>query len=39
MSADRGWMVSSWSDPETEPFLRPDGEWVLLKNDGTVEKV
>jgi len=39
MASDKGWMVSSWSDPETEPFLRPDGSWVLLKNDGSVESV
>ena len=39
MATDKGWMVSSWSDSETEPFLKPDGEWVILKNDGSIEKV
>jgi len=39
MATDKGWMVSSWSDPETEPFLQPDGKWVLLKNDGSIESV
>jgi len=39
MATDKGWMVNSWSDSETEPFLQPDGEWVILKNDGSIEKV
>lgn len=39
MATDKGWMVSSWADPETEPMLRPDGSWVLLRNDGSVESV
>ena len=39
LATDKGWMVSSWANPETEPFLRWDGEWILLKNDGSTEKV
>ena len=39
MATDKGWMVSSWSNPETEPFLQPDGSWVILKDDGSIEKV
>jgi hypothetical protein len=39
MATDKGWMVSSWADPETEPFLQPDGKWVILKNDGSTESV
>ena len=39
MATDKGWMVSSWSEPENEPFLQPDGLWVLLKMDGTTERV
>jgi len=39
MATDKGWMVSSWADPETEPMLTPDGSWVILKDDGSTEKV
>jgi len=39
VATDKGWMVSSWADPETEPFLQPDGKWVLLKDDGSIESV
>jgi HNH endonuclease len=38
-ATEKGWMVSSWANPETEPFLKPDGSWVLLKLDGTTESV
>ena len=34
---DRGHMVSSWKDPEETPFLRPDGSWVLLDNEGSIK--
>jgi len=37
IATDKGWMVSSWADPEAEPFLQPDGKWVILKNDGSVQ--
>jgi len=37
LATERGWMVSSWADPEAEPFLQPDGKWVILKNDGSVQ--
>jgi hypothetical protein len=39
MATDKGWMVSSWANPETEPMLCPDGSWVLLKDDGSTEIV
>lgn len=39
MATDKGWMVSSWADPKTEPMLTPDGSWVILKDDGSTEKV
>jgi len=39
VATEKGWMVSSWSGPETEPFLQPDGKWVILKNDGSTESV
>ena len=39
MATDKGWMVSSWANPETEPMLCPDGSWVLLKDDGSTEVV
>lgn len=39
IATDKGWMVSSWADPETEPFLQPDGNWVILKDDGSMESV
>lgn len=39
IATNKGWMVSSWDDPETEPMFCPDGSWVLLKNDGSIESV
>jgi len=39
MATDKGWMVSSWSEPQDEPMLLPDGSWVLLKDDGSVKSV
>ena len=35
-ATDKGWMVSSWQEPELTPFFRPDGAVVLLQNDGNV---
>ena len=37
ISEDRGHMVSSWKEPEETPFLRPDGSWVLLDNEGSIK--
>ena len=37
ISEDRGHMVSSWKKPEETPFLRPDGSWVLLDNEGSIK--
>jgi hypothetical protein len=37
IAEDRGHMVSSWKDPEETPFLRPDGSWVLLDNEGSIK--
>ena len=35
-AADKGWMVSSWDDPETTPMILPDGRLVILHNDGKI---
>jgi hypothetical protein len=35
-AADKGWMVSSWADPENTPMHLPDGRIVLLQNDGKI---
>jgi HNH endonuclease len=32
----RGWMVSSWDNPEETPFLRYNKVLVILQNDGTI---
>ena len=32
----KGFMVSSWDEPDKIPINRPDGRIVLLHNDGTV---
>ena len=32
----KGYMVSSWQDPEETPMLTPEGLMVLLLNDGTI---
>lgn len=29
-------MVSSWQEPEQAPMVLPNGQIVLLRNDGTV---
>ena len=34
-SEQKGWMVSSWQEPEETPFFRPDNTFVLLTNQGT----
>jgi HNH endonuclease len=39
IATKNGWMVSSWSEPEIEPFLQPDGGWVILKDDGSIVRV
>ena len=39
LATERGWMVSSWDEPENAKMLRPDGCWVLLGNYGSVEIV
>ena len=35
LSADKGWMVSSWAEPHESPLVKPDGTIVLLQDDGT----
>ena len=35
----KGWMVSSWQDPEEVPFLQADGKRVLLFNDGSSKEL
>jgi hypothetical protein len=35
-ATDKGFMVSSWQDPDKTPMVLPDGRIVLLHNDGTV---
>lgn len=34
-----GWIVNSWANPAQVPVLRPDGNLVILLNDGTVGTV
>jgi hypothetical protein len=35
-ATDKGWMVSSWEQPEDAPMHLPDGRIVLLQNDGKI---
>ena len=35
-ATDKGFMVSSWNEPEQTPMVYPDGRIVLLDNDGNV---
>ena len=35
----KGWMVSSWGQPETTPMHLPDGRIVLLQNDGKITEL
>jgi hypothetical protein len=35
----KGWMVSSWADPEAAPMHLPDGRIVLLQNDGKITEL
>ena len=35
-ATDKGWMVSSWDEPENTPMHLPDGRIVLLQNDGKI---
>ena len=35
-ATDKGFMVSSWKEPEQTPMVYPDGRIVLLDNDGNV---
>jgi hypothetical protein len=36
LSEEKGWMVSSWREPHDTPFVRANGEIVLLQDDGNV---
>ena len=33
----KGWMVASWQEPDETPFLRPDGSFVILLNNGRIQ--
>lgn len=35
-ATEKGFMVSSWQEPEQAPMVLPTGQIVLLRNDGTV---
>lgn len=36
ISEQKGWMVPSWKEPHDTPFVRTNGEIVLLQDDGNV---
>jgi len=36
-ATQKGWMVSSWQDPEKSPFVNSSGVAVLLLNDGSIK--
>jgi len=38
IATKKGYMVSSWQDPEQAPMITPEGFKVLLLDDGTIKK-
>ena len=38
IATKKGYMVSSWQDPEQAPMITPEGFKVLLSDDGTTRK-
>jgi hypothetical protein len=36
LAADKGWMVSSWDEPENAPLVLPGGRVVLLQENGKI---
>lgn len=35
-ATDKGWMVASWDDPAEAPMQMPDGQFVILLENGKI---
>lgn len=39
IATQRGYMVSSWNEPDESPVTLPDGRSVILKSDGSYQTI
>lgn len=38
-SANKGWMVGSWQEPNETPMFLPDGRLVILEENGKITEI